>query len=215
MKIAIFGDSFSANWVEFFSKGHHRYTAHGWSYFLAQKYDVTNYSQMAVGEYKILKQVQSADLLKFDLAIVMHAGPLRLHSATPPSVYENLKKNYPEFTHADMSQGDLIYPHLKDATDIPDVKLAVDFFEKFVDLEYQSYVSNLFCESIYKRLNEFSNLKHLHLVNEQSTSSYSIPYENIHWIYEKHSEATHHNHLSEKGNLEVLKIVEAWIQENS
>jgi hypothetical protein len=57
MKLAIFGDSFRVQ------KKNQPYSS--WVDLLSQHFDITNHCECGVGEYKILKQLQSSDLVKF------------------------------------------------------------------------------------------------------------------------------------------------------
>ena len=63
MKILIAGDSFATVWPD---------SQLGWPTLLAKKYSVVNLAQAGIGEYKILKQIQSQEINNFDLVIVSH-----------------------------------------------------------------------------------------------------------------------------------------------
>jgi hypothetical protein len=58
-KLLICGDSFAADWTV-------KVKEKGWVNLLAQDYKVTNLAQAGCSEYKILKQLQSVNLDKFD-----------------------------------------------------------------------------------------------------------------------------------------------------
>ena len=60
MNVLIAGDSFAAEWPG----------TNGWVKLLARDYDVTNVAQAGVSEYKILQQIQTANLDEYDLIIV-------------------------------------------------------------------------------------------------------------------------------------------------
>jgi hypothetical protein len=72
-KVLIVGDSFAANWP-----------GNGWPKMLAASFDVTNLAQAGVGEYKILKQLQSVDCNTFDTVVVSHTSPSRIHTPSHP-----------------------------------------------------------------------------------------------------------------------------------
>ena len=60
MNVLIAGDSFAAEWPG----------SNGWVKLLAKKYNVKNVAQAGVSEYKILQQINTANLDKYDLVIV-------------------------------------------------------------------------------------------------------------------------------------------------
>ena len=79
-KILIVGDSFSALWNK-------KYTDYmGWPEKLANTldYEVTNLSQAGVGEYKIFKQLQKCNIDDFDVVVISHTSPYRIHTRKHP-----------------------------------------------------------------------------------------------------------------------------------
>lgn len=79
MKILIVGDSFAVNFLKFYQISYP-----GWVNMLSDQYSVTNLAQAGVGQYKILKQIESADLGEFDKIIVSVSSPYRLHCTKHP-----------------------------------------------------------------------------------------------------------------------------------
>ena len=71
MNILLCGDSFVSDW----SVKHKDQS--GWCNWLAKEHHVVNLAQAGVGEYKIMKQILSADLNKFDAVIISHGSPNR------------------------------------------------------------------------------------------------------------------------------------------
>lgn len=69
-RIGVFGDSFG------YQKKDEPYPS--WVDLLAEQYAVDNHCECGVSEYKILKQLQSADLAKYDLIIVTHTSYSRV-----------------------------------------------------------------------------------------------------------------------------------------
>lgn len=80
MKILICGDSFSCD------------NKNTWVDFLKNQHSVTIMSSPGIGEYKILKQLErSRD--EFDLYIVCHTSPYRIHMKTHPFYSSGSHKN--------------------------------------------------------------------------------------------------------------------------
>jgi len=140
-KILICGDSFAADWTV-------KYNGTGWVNMLCNDYDVTNVAQAGVGEYKIYKQLIGQDLSKFDSVIVSHTSFYRIPVKEHPLYQnDNLHKNC-----------DLIYSDLKDKSDIPLVKIAVDFFENYYDIDNAIFMHGLLLKEIDKLSDNLLNV---------------------------------------------------------
>jgi hypothetical protein len=112
MNIGLFGDSFA------FQKQNEPFPS--WVDLLAQHYVIDNHSECGVGEYKILKQIQSADLDSYDIVIVSHTSYSRvfvehnpLHSDSEyhrncDILYADIEGNTDKFSLA----GQLYYKHI-------------------------------------------------------------------------------------------------------
>ena len=133
--ILIAGDSFAADWTIKNSKT-------GWVNYMT---DVVNIAQAGVGEYKILKQLQSRDLSLYTHIIVSHTSPYRIHTSHNP-LHINDSLHY---------ACDFIYEDV--ARRLPDVE---KFFTDYFDLEYAIYIHTKICEEIDKLT---SGYKTLHL----------------------------------------------------
>jgi hypothetical protein len=83
-RILIIGDSFAAEYPD---------SDLGWSNLLSGAFEVTNLAQAGVSEYKIFKQLQTADLNLFDLVIACHTSPYRVHTKQHPVHRTQLHKN--------------------------------------------------------------------------------------------------------------------------
>jgi len=196
VKILICGDSFAANWqVKYPDKK-------GWPNLLADKYDVTNIAQAAVSEYKILQQIKSIDLSKFDTVLVSHASPNRIHCKLHPIHANNV-------LHKD---SDLIYTDLLAHKDDSDCQLAVDFFERYFELDYYHDISNLICKEILSILDNYE-LNQIHLINVNKKQLYNVlsDYYDINRIFVKNRGDI--NHLTPKGNQLMFNKVEELINE--
>lgn len=140
-RILIIGDSFASDW----SVKYQDYP--GWPNLLSQEFDVTNLAQAGVGEFKIYKQLQSVtDLHNYDLVIVSHTSPYRIHTRKHPvHASDKLHKN------ADLILTDIDYHEskIKNIFNLS-LKAAKWFFYKHYDIDY--------FETIYGMLREKINL---------------------------------------------------------
>lgn len=100
--IAIFGDSFSADWQkkspEYF----------GWPNMLNELFSVINFSQPGISEYKILQQIKNTDLKKFSVVIVAHTSPTRVHTKKHP-----IHSNDKFYKNCDLLISDILYHSAK------------------------------------------------------------------------------------------------------
>jgi hypothetical protein len=127
LKILITGDSFAADWSV-------KYDVAGWPNLLAQEHDVTNLAQAGCGEYKILKQLQQANLKDYDAVIVSHTSPYRLHVSEHP-VHKNDLLHY----NSDFIYADIVEHGLKDVE---------EFYKKYFDLDHARDMHRLICKEI-------------------------------------------------------------------
>ena len=192
-KVLICGDSFAANWQVKYPN------QKGWPNLLADKYSVTNIAQAAVSEYKILQQVKSIDLNRFDTVIISHASPNRIHCVTHPIHANNI-------LHKD---SDLIYNDLL-AHDDPDCELAVKFFERYFEMNYYQDICDLICQQILNILGEYNHLNQIHLVNINKKQLYDfLPSYDINRIFTKYRGGPDAmNHLTDQGNQVMLAQIE-------
>tara|TARA_R110000868_G_scaffold25265_1_gene98594 strand:- start:1189 stop:1716 length:528 start_codon:yes stop_codon:yes gene_type:complete len=124
MKLLLAGDSFAAKWPGKFL---------GWSERLEGIHDVVNLAQAGCGEYKILKQLHSIDLTKFEAVIISHTSPYRIHTAYHPlHIKDTLHQ-----------AADFIYEDVKGR--LPDVE---NFFTEYFDLEYAIFIHQLIKKEI-------------------------------------------------------------------
>lgn len=196
MNVLICGDSFTSDWqVKYPNQT-------GWVNSLGEKYDVTNLAQSAVGEYKILKQVQSADLSKFDSVIISHTSPNRIYCTHHP-----IHSSDPLYKNAD-----LIYTDMSDHVgDNADCRIALDFFERYFDLTQAEEVNNLICMEILNILGQHSHLNQLHLVNYIAKNHYpALPCYDLYPLFKKHR--GNMNHFDEVGNRIMFDYVDNWLQ---
>ena len=143
MKILIIGDSFAADWSV-------KYTDYpGWPELLAHEHDVTNLAQAGISEYRILQQLESvADLAQFDLVIVSHTSPYRVHTRRHPVHHRD-----PLHLSADLILSDIEYHAGRIQNWLnPGLKSALGFFHYHFDEKYYETVYTMFRERINQRL---------------------------------------------------------------
>jgi hypothetical protein len=130
MKILIAGDSFAADWSTKYKDGI------GWPNLLAKQFNVTNIAQAGVGEYKIYKQLCSVDLTEYDLVIVSHTSPYRLHTRL-----NTIHQGDELHANSDLLFADIEY-HLKTFVGFFDraLRSAYNFFVHHYDTNYQEDV---------------------------------------------------------------------------
>jgi len=132
MNILLCGDSYSTE---------QNLGTTSWIDRLRADYDITNVSQAGVSEYKILKQVEdhlySND---FDLVIVCHTSPYRVHTPDHPVHRDGLHKD------CDLIYSDIEYHNSKKHT--PSLTAALGYFAHHFDPEYYDTIYGLLRQEI-------------------------------------------------------------------
>lgn len=184
IKILITGDSFAAPWP---------FAKIGWVNMLAHYYDVTNLAQAGVGEYKILKQIESTNIDQYDIIIVSHTSPSRVHTPRHPIHKEGFHKNC-----------DLLYNDIADRNSWfnPSLKAAQNWFDYHYDDPYQIDIYNL----IRKQINDilckknYISITHTEISKDLSIEPNNIDFSNL-WKKERGPI----NHYTVEGNKAVFK----------
>jgi hypothetical protein len=197
MNILLCGDSFVSDW----SVKHKDQS--GWCNWLAKEHHVVNLAQAGVGEYKIMKQILSADLNKFDAVIISHGSPNRVYCTVHP-IHEN------DPLHKD---ADLIYADIKEHAESNfDADTGVRYYERYFDFDHYRDISNLCCMEILNHLGQYPHLNQFHIENFANqhkydflTSSY-----NINELLTKHYGTF--CHMDQEGNQKLYKIITTWIE---
>lgn len=186
LKILLAGDSFSAKWPD---------SPSGWPELLKKDYNITNVSQAGVGEYKILNQIKNQNLDKFDLVIVNHTSPFRVHTLNP--IHQSK-------LHANC---DLIFSDVEANLDPKNESTvtAYNWFKHHYDEQYQKDIYDIVRREI-RRL-----IKLPYLAIDHTPTSCNHAFEELHMDFTSHW--TFHrglvNHYTEEGN----KIVAQRIKE--
>jgi hypothetical protein len=122
-RILIVGDSFCA------ANDHDK----SWHNLLRNHFDVTNFSQCGVGQYKIHKQLYQAQQY-FDIVLYAISSPYRCHTESNP-FYDTLHP-----THANC---DFIYQDVLDKLPDHRAQNLVWWFENVFDLDQAKHMHNL------------------------------------------------------------------------
>jgi hypothetical protein len=138
ISIAIFGDSFSSDW----SKKSIDY--YGWPNMLSETFKVKNFSEPGISEYKILQQIKNHDLKNFNVIIISHTSPTRLHTRKHPIHNKNLF-----YKNCDLLLSDILY-HSKKIKNLFNFSLhtAKKWFFYHYDETYQEEIYNLIRKEI-------------------------------------------------------------------
>lgn len=190
-KILIVGDSFSTVWPDGNT---------GWVNLLARDYDVTNLSEAGVGEYKILKQLESTNTSDFDFVIVSHTSPSRIHTKNHPLHKTGFRKNC-----------DLIYNDLDGHFNPFNINLQISklFFQYHYDDEYQIDVYNLIRSKIKSLINtKYISISHIGIAAELAIEKYHIDFSTL-WSKER----GYVNHYTDTGNISVYNTIKRVIEE--
>lgn len=193
MNVLIAGDSFGAEWP---IKGNNQ----GWPNLLVSDFKITNISQAGVGEYKILKQIQSIDQKDFDIIIVNHTSPGRVHTRKHPIHSTGLHENC-----------DLLYNDIDRRFSVFNRALqsAKDWFLYHYDDEYQKDVYRLIRKEIDSIINiPYLAVSHMPISVEFCIEKNHLDLSNI-WLKRRGDV----NHYSKEGNHLVALCIENKICE--
>jgi hypothetical protein len=182
-KILLCGDSFSADWG-----------STGWPQMLSKDFNITNLSQAGVGEYKILKQIESTSLDNFDLVIVSHTSPSRIHTVSHPIHRTGFHKNC-----------DLIYTDLEHKNSFFNISLrtAKNWFRFHYDDQYQIDIYNLIREKINNLCTiPYISISHARLNIDVKQETNFIDFFDI---WKNHRGKI--NHYDDAGNQQIYEIL--------
>ena len=184
MKLLIAGDSFTADWSIKYPD------VVGWPNMLASKYDVQNIAQAGVGEYKILKQLESVDVSNFDAVIISHTSFSRVHTKKHPFLFDDvLHKN------CDLILSDLNHKKYLNES----ARTAYNYFKYHFDENYYEDIYNLVRDKIESLIKDIK----LYLpINNFQPRSYDISYNHL-----LHSYKGDINHFNQEGNEIIFKDV--------
>jgi hypothetical protein len=127
MNMLICGDSFSVG-----------SSKHSWANLLKQNFNVVNLSQAGCSEYRILKQLESVDLKKFDKIVVNHTSPYRIYIKEHP-IHKNDTLHH---------SCDLIYSDVASYADNDIMRIAKEYFENIFDMDYAKDIYKIMLSAI-------------------------------------------------------------------
>tara|TARA_B100001057_G_scaffold341664_1_gene342522 strand:- start:5801 stop:6379 length:579 start_codon:yes stop_codon:yes gene_type:complete len=184
LNVLIAGDSFAAEWP-----GHN-----SWVKLLARDYDVTNVAQAGVSEYKILQQIQTANLDEYDLIIVSHTSLSRVHTPKHPLHKEGLHKD------CDLIFNDINRISFFNAS----LKAAKDYFKYHYDDKYYQTVYSLLRKEINTILAEkkYLSMSHVEVAKLFIHEDNHLDFSEF-WQSHKGTE----NHYNITGNQKIYDIV--------
>ena len=188
MNILIAGDSFGAEWP---SKNNNV----GWPNLLSSNFKITNVSQAGVGEYKILKQIESVDQNNYDIMIINHTSPSRVHTKQHPIHSTALHKNC-----------DLLYNDIdrKFSFFNRSLRTACNWFLYHYDDKYQIDIYNLVRKEIENRI----HIPHIAISHMPIAAKYRIEknYLDFSDLWQRHRGDV--NHYDKEGNQLVSLTIE-------
>jgi len=183
MKILLTGDSFVADW------NNPVLGKQAWWQILSQDYKVYNKAQPGCGEYKILKQISDSDLEQYDLVIVGHTSPYRIHTVKNPFHSIGLHEN-----------SDLIYADIAESNNSKEKNHILYYFENIFDLEHARYMHNLIKKEIAQILRPYKSL-HISFFENFTNEYKNLEEINFYNLWNQNPGPI--NHLSLRGNQEV------------
>lgn len=185
LNILIAGDSFAAKWPG---------ANDGWVNLLEKDYNVTNTAQAGCGEYKIYKQIESVNINAFDLVIVSHTSPSRVHTKEHPIHKEGFHKNC-----------DLIFSDIDAASGIfnRSLRSAKEWFEFHYDDEFQIDIYNLLRNKINDIIKvPYISLSHVSIAKELAVESNHLDFSEY-WKLNRGNV----NHYTKEGNKAVYSAI--------
>jgi len=196
--ILIVGDSFSV------SHSNPSINNYGWSFLLEKNYNITNLSKCGVSEYKILQQLKSTKLDKFNCIIVSHTSPNRVYVDQHP--IHDINNMYSE---ADLIYNDVLW-NLKEHPNNVGLAAANYYFDHFYNQDYQELIYRL----LQKEITEITKNKlslHLLTLFDKNIDLF----QNSINLYQKIKiDPGNINHYSAKDNQYIFNIINSWIKQN-
>ena len=153
---------------------------------------IDNHCQCGVSEYKILQQLKSANLNKYDWVIVTHTSPTRVFVRYNPLHQESITHKNCDILLADIESKNDKFSNV-----------CKDYFKYIFDIEYAIDIHNLICKEIDSIV---KNLNVLHITHFDYTTCYQFP--NLINFYNLWADNRGPvNHYNKYGNQQVYETV--------
>lgn len=188
MNLLIAGDSFGAQWPK-------KNNNIGWPSLLVKDFNVVNVSQAGVGEYKILKQLESVDLNKFDAVVVNHTSPGRVHTRQHPIHSSGLHKDC-----------DLLYNDIDRPFDLFNraLRSAKSWFQYHYDDQYQIDIYTMLRQEINRKIDRpYLAVSHMPISSDLSFEKNHL---DLSGVWARHRGDV--NHYDKEGNHLVAMSIE-------
>jgi len=184
-KILIAGDSFAANWPN----------CNGWVDMLATEYKITVVAQAGVGEYKILKQLESINTNEYDCVIVSHTSPSRIHVREHPLHKEGFHKDC-----------DLLFNDI-DRFSVPgsNLDVAKKWFINYYDDDYQLDIYKLLRNKINDIIHiPYISMSHIEVLKDMVIENTHLDFSGL-WSTTRGT-CNHYNDIGNRFIFNKLKI---------
>lgn len=159
--ILICGDSFAAESLA---------TTDSWTQLLAKDYKIKNVAMAGISEYKILSQLKISNLNRYDLVIISHTSPNRIHTLTNP-LYSDKSHRY--------HYSDVLFSDVEDKLgENINADYLYKYFMNVFDFEYYRYVHSCCCSDIDALT---TSIKTMHITHFEWDKFYQ--FENLHNFY--------------------------------
>lgn len=141
-RVLIVGDSFSSEQLS---------GDLGWPVLLKQDFTVTNLSSPGIGQYKILKKLQSVDLDDYDFVVISHTSPNRIHCESNPLYPDNHLYRSSDIIFADAESK---------LNQVPIAQAIVSYYKHIFDLDYYKFIHSSCCREI-DQITQHSKVMHI------------------------------------------------------
>lgn len=186
--ILLIGDSFVADWSV-------KQPVTGWPNYLANNYQLTNLGQAGCSEYKIKKQLDSADLGQYSHVVVVHTSMSRI-----PVDHHPLHCTDPLLKDCDFIYSDVL------VNNNSQVQCVTEYYEKFYHVDFFEYIYGLIVQDIDQILLK-SKIPTLHI----TFFDHRLPvdHRNFYDLFRDHRGTA--NHLDEYANRYMFEEIKSWI----
>lgn len=199
IRVLICGDSFAAK------NTNTPNSDKGWSGILECNFTVTNLAESGVGEYKILQQIKSTKLQKFDCVIVSHTSPNRIYVKQHPLYKQSISHRNTDLIYNDVQW------HLNQHPSSKFLQAASSYFIELYDQDYQEYIHRLLQKDIVD-LTKDCKVLHLLTLYDQNIELFEHCI-NLHKQFK--IVPGNSNHYSNKDNHQIYNLIKSWINEHA